>query len=77
MADHIPTFADLCSAIAEGQIAAQSDGAMYQVNAFELRRYLNKFRPLPSITTVLDQSSSPHTNPDNWTAPTQSSVACQ
>jgi hypothetical protein len=74
MADRIPTFADLCSAIAEGQIAAKSDGAMYQVNAFEIRRYLNKFRPLPTITTVPDQSS-PHSNPDNWSVSTQTSIA--
>ena len=39
MADRIPTLGDLCSAIAEGQIAATIDGAMYQMSVFELRRY--------------------------------------
>ena len=75
MADRIPTFADLCSAIVEGQIAATIDGAMYQLNAFELRRYLNKFRSLPIISTALDQDSSPHSNSENWTVPARTSVA--
>jgi hypothetical protein len=70
MADRTPTLGDLCSAIAEGDIAATLDGAMYQLNVFELRRYLNKFRslPLPTITTVLEQSSSSHATPRNWSA---------
>ena len=75
MADRIPTFGDLCNAIAEGRITATSDGMMFQMNAFELRRYLNKFRSLPGICTVLDQSSSPHSNSDTWSASTQISVA--
>ncbi|HZR39143.1 MAG TPA: hypothetical protein VFB12_03450 [Ktedonobacteraceae bacterium] len=50
MSDHIPTLADVCSAIAEGRIAAAVDGSMYQVNALELRRYLNRLRPLPTIS---------------------------
>ena len=75
MADRTPTLGDLCSAIAEGHIAATIDGAMYQLNAFELRRYLNKFRSLPDICAVLDQSSSPHSNSDSWSASTQISVA--
>jgi hypothetical protein len=75
MADRIPTFADVCSAIAEGQIAATIDGAMYQLNAFELRRYLNKFRSLPIISTAIDQDSSPHSHSENWTGTVQSSVA--
>jgi len=76
MADHTPTLGDLCSAIAEGHIAATIDGAMYQLNAFELRRYLNKFRslPLPSITSVLDQSPATHPDSGNWPA-SQISVA--
>ena len=65
MADRIPTFGDLCSAIAEGQIAATVDGTMYKMNAFEVRRYLNKFRSLPTISSALDQSSSAHPNADN------------
>jgi hypothetical protein len=75
MADRIPTFADVCNAIAEGQIAASIDGAMYQLNAFELRRYLNKFRSLPIISTAIDQNSSPHSDSDNWAVPVQTSVA--
>ena len=67
MADHIPTLGDLCSAIAEGQIAATIDGTMYKMNAFEVRRYLNKFRSLPTI-------SSAHPNSDSRSA-SQISVA--
>ncbi|GAC1379160.1 MAG: hypothetical protein NVS4B7_08410 [Ktedonobacteraceae bacterium] len=74
MADRTPTLGDLCSAIAEGHIATTIDGAMYQLNAFEVRRYLNRFRSLPTITTVLDQSSASHSDSDNWSAP-QISVA--
>lgn len=63
MADHIPTVADLCSAITEGSLAATIDGAMYAVNALELRRYLNKFRPLPVISTATPQVHPPHNEP--------------
>ena len=42
MSDHIPTLADVCSAIADGRLAASSDGATYHVNALELRRYFNR-----------------------------------
>ena len=52
MADRIPTFADICCAITEGSLVATLDGAMYAVNALELRRYLNKFRSLPIISTT-------------------------
>ncbi|GCF09378.1 hypothetical protein [Dictyobacter arantiisoli] len=48
MSDYVPTLADVCSAIAEGHLAAASDGATYQVNAFELRRHFNKRRSLPA-----------------------------
>ncbi len=76
MADRTPTFGDLCSAIAEGRIAATVDDAMYQLSAFELRRYLNKFRSLPDICEVLDQSSSsPHSDPVSWSVATQIFVA--
>jgi hypothetical protein len=50
MTDRMPTFGDLCSALVEGKIAATVDGSMYSVNALELRRYLNKFRSLPTIS---------------------------
>jgi hypothetical protein len=45
MSDHIPTLADVCSAIADGRLAASSDGASYHVNALELRRYFNQNSP--------------------------------
>jgi len=75
MADRIPTFADICRAIADGRIAATMEGSMYQVNAYELRRYLNKFRSLPVISTAVDQISSPHSDTDNWSVSVQTSVA--
>ena len=66
MFDHIPTLADVCSAIAEGHISVAIDDSMYQVNAFELRRYLNRLRPLPTISTVSAHDSSPHSDSDSW-----------
>ena len=74
MSDRIPTFADLCCAIAEGSIAATVDGSTYAVNALELRRYLNKFRSLPTISSSDNQISVPHAEASNWSA-SQSSVA--
>jgi hypothetical protein len=50
MSEHIPTLAEVCSAIAEGRLAASSDGSTYQVSAFELRRYFNTRRSLPVIS---------------------------
>ena len=52
MFDQIPTFADVCSAIAEGRLTATSDGQVYEVSALELRRYFNKRRSLPPLTYV-------------------------
>jgi hypothetical protein len=75
MADRTPTFADICSAIANGQIAVTIEDSMYQLNAYELRRYLNKFRSLPVISTAVDQESSPHSDTQNWSVSIQSSVA--
>ena len=60
MSDRIPTFADLCCALAEGNIPATIDGSTYAVNALELRRYLNKFRSLPVISTATTQIHPPH-----------------
>lgn len=57
MPDYTPTFADLCSAIADGGVIATLDGSMYEVSAFELRRYFNKPRALPGIATLQPQSS--------------------
>jgi hypothetical protein len=66
VSDRIPTLADVCSAIAEGSLVATLDGTMYQINALELRRYLNKFRSLPTVTNVVAQVSSSHCDSGNW-----------
>ena len=52
MPDYTPTFADLCSAIADGGVLATLDGTVYEVNAFELRRYFQKARILPGISSI-------------------------
>lgn len=52
MPDYTPTFAELCSAIADGGVIATLDGSMYEVNAFELRRYFSKMRALPGISPL-------------------------
>jgi len=52
MPSRILTFGDICSAIADGQLSAASDGSVYKINALELRRYFNKIRPLPSVMPV-------------------------
>ncbi len=57
MPDYTPTFAELCSAIADGGVLATLDGSMYEVNAFELRRYFHKARILPGISSVQEESS--------------------
>ncbi len=81
MSDRFPTLADVCSAIAEGHIDADVDGSMYQVNAFELRRYLNKLRPLPTISYSIPSPTShmqdtlPCSDTSAWSTATQTSVA--
>ena len=75
MPDCIPTFGDICSAIAEGHLTATIDGTMYQVNAFELRRYLNKFRSLPANSPVVAPSPSLETDSSTWSGAVQPSVA--
>ena len=62
MPDHTPTFAELCSAIADGAVIATLDGSMYEVNAFELRRYLNKSRTLPGVSAAEQQPSHENEN---------------
>ena len=57
MPDYTPTFAELCSAIADGGVIATLDGSMYEVNAFELRRYFNRSRVLPGISSKHEQTS--------------------
>jgi hypothetical protein len=71
MPDRIPTLADICCAIAEGHIPASVDGSVYQVNARELRRYLNQSLALPA----LPQLSALSADSPEWTVPTQISVA--
>lgn len=51
MSDHIPTLADVCSAIADGRLSATSDGSTYQVSAFELRRFFTPGHPHPVISS--------------------------
>lgn len=67
MADRIITIADLCTAIAEGQITAAVDGTMYRISALELRRYLHQSgtqvpvlptEPIASPTVSVDGSTS-------------------
>ena len=52
MPDYSPTYADLCSAIADGGVIATLDGSMYEVSAFELRRYFQKSRILPDVSSL-------------------------
>jgi hypothetical protein len=59
MSDRIPTLADVCSAIADGHVAASIDGCMYEVNALELRRYLDKFHSLPTVSSSIMQKLFP------------------
>lgn len=75
MPEHIPTLADLCSAIADGQISAEIDGQMYQINARELRRYFNPFRSISTISLPNFQDAAPHSPPNACPVSTRSSVA--
>lgn len=75
MSERIPTLADVCSAIAEGHIAAVVDGSMYRVNARELRRYLNKLRSLPAVSVAVAPDSSPHVDSPEWSVSAHTSVA--
>ena len=58
MFDQTLTLADVCSAIAEGRLAATSDGRTYEVTALELRRYFNQHRSFSPLTYVQVLSSS-------------------
>ena len=75
MSDRIPTLADVCSAIADGHIAAVIDGSMYRVNALELRRYLNKLRSLPAVPVMVAPDSSPRSNSSEWPVAAHTSIA--
>jgi hypothetical protein len=72
---HTPTFADLCSAIAEGTIGATLDGEMYQLSVYELRRYFNKARSLPSLLSSGLPASLAVNDPSHWSASVRISVA--
>ena len=74
MSDRIPTLADLCSAIADGSIVATLEGSMYTVNALELRRYLNTFRSLPTISSASQTSLSSLAESSNWSASAQTTL---
>jgi hypothetical protein len=74
MVNRLPTLADVCSAIAEGHIPAAIEGSVYKVNAFELRRYLNRSRSLPSISSAIQDSSS-CSEVSEYPASTHTSVA--
>jgi hypothetical protein len=74
MSDRIPTLADLCSAIADGSIVATLEGSMYTVNALELRRYLNTFRSLPTISSTTPTALSSLAESSNWSASAQTTI---
>ena len=74
MSDRIPTLADLCSAIADGSIVATREGSIYTVNALELRRYLNTFRSLPTISSPPQTALSSLAESSNWSATAQTTL---
>ncbi len=74
MSDRIPTLADLCSAIADGRIPATLEGSMYAVNALELRRYLNTYRSLPTISSNHPTALSSLVDANNWSASAQTTI---
>jgi hypothetical protein len=65
MPDYTPTFAELCSAIADGGVLATLDGADYEVNAFELRRYFSKPSLLSGISSLPQQLSQMGGDPES------------
>ncbi len=65
MPNYIPTFAELCSAIADGGVLATLDGSDYEVNAFELRRYFSKPSLLPGISALPQQLSQTGSDPES------------
>jgi hypothetical protein len=73
--DRTPTLADLCCAIADGSLVAQLNGSMYEVNALELRRYLSKFRGIPSLSFASLESAPLGSDSQQWSGSTHTSVA--
>jgi hypothetical protein len=47
---------------------------MYTVNALELRRYLNTFRSLPTISSTLQTALSSLAESSNWSATAQTTL---
>ncbi len=72
MSGRILTFGDICSAIADGQLSADSDGSVYHVNALELRRYFNKLRSLPTIVPPKMSDPTSCSGTSNWSPSSQS-----
>ncbi|HKV60066.1 MAG TPA: hypothetical protein VJO32_17375 [Ktedonobacteraceae bacterium] len=75
MSNHTPTFADLCSAIAEGTIDTTLDGDAYQLSVYELRRYFNTSRTLPTLSSSGSPSLLAASDPAHWSASIRTSVA--
>lgn len=75
MSDQTLTYADICTAIADGSIVATFDGSTYSVSPFELRRYLEKFRSQPAISSADAPTSSLLNESSNWSANGQTSIA--
>jgi len=75
VSNHTPTFADLCSAIAEGTIGATLDGEMYQLSVYELRRYFNQSCSLPHLLSSDLPASLAANEAGNWLASIRISVA--
>ena len=75
MSDRTPTFADLCSAIADGNIVATVDGSMYEVSVLEIRRYLNRVHAQQTHPGSDAPTSLPGNNLRDWFASVRSFVA--
>jgi hypothetical protein len=74
--DRTLTLGDLCCAIADGSLAAQLNGSMYEVNALELRRYLSKFHSCaPALLSVPLPGVPLGSNSQQWSGSTHTSVA--
>ncbi len=75
MSDHIPTLADICSAIADGHIDASVEGDVYQLNARELRRYLRRLHSRSSAAIPIAPDAAPVSETNLWAALARISVA--
>ncbi len=75
MSDHVPTLADICSAIADGHIDASVEGDVYQLNARELRRYLRRLHSRSSATIPVAPEPMSSSETNLWAALARISVA--